>query len=53
MRVLVRAVITALLIGLIGANVWLPLLVTLGVPLAAAVEVGFLSPVRFYGSAPR
>ena len=38
-----RAVITGLVIALIPANVWPPLLLSLGVPLAATIEVVFLA----------
>jgi len=37
-----RAVISGLLIGLLAANIWPVLLITLGVPLGAAVEILFL-----------
>lgn len=37
-----RAILTGLLVALVAANVWPPLLLGLGVPLAATVEVGFL-----------
>ena len=37
-----RAVISGLLIGLVAANVWPVLLLTLGVPLGATVEILFL-----------
>jgi len=48
--VLLRAIITGVLIGLIAANVWPPLLVSLGVPLAATVEVGFLGLYVWWAS---
>jgi membrane protease YdiL (CAAX protease family) len=38
-----RAVISGLLIGLVPANMWLPLLLSVGVPLAAATEAVFLA----------
>lgn len=38
-----RAIVVGSLVGLVAANVWLPLLYVLGVPTAAAVEVVFLS----------
>src|SRR3984893_6033357 len=37
-----RAVITGIVIALIPANVWPPLLSSLGVPLAATIEIVFL-----------
>lgn len=40
--VIVRAVITGVLIGLVAANVWPPLLFKLGMPLAAGAEALFL-----------
>src|SRR5215470_9025274 len=43
LSVSLRAVITGLLIGLVPANVWPPLLLTLGVPLAATTEAVFLA----------
>lgn len=39
----VRAIISGLLIGLVAANLWPPLLLSLGVPLAALTEIAFLS----------
>ena len=40
--VIVRAVITGIVIGLVAANVWPPLLFKLGMPLAAGTEALFL-----------
>jgi hypothetical protein len=37
-----RAIVTGLLVGLVAANVWPPLLYKLGMPLAAGVEAAFL-----------
>jgi membrane protease YdiL (CAAX protease family) len=45
-----RAVITGLLIALIPANVWPPLLLSLGVPLAATIEVIFLGLYIWWAS---
>jgi membrane protease YdiL (CAAX protease family) len=39
----IRAVVTGLVIGLVPANVWPPLLLNLGVPVAAPIETGFLA----------
>jgi len=41
--VIPRAIVVGSLVGLVAANVWLPLLYLLGVPTAAAVEAVFLS----------
>ncbi|HEY2145337.1 MAG TPA: CPBP family intramembrane glutamic endopeptidase [Steroidobacteraceae bacterium] len=41
--VIVRAVIGGLLIGMIAANIWPVFLFTLGMPLAALVEIAFLA----------
>ena len=38
-----RAIVSGLLVGLVAANVWPLLLVSLGVPLAAICEAIFLS----------
>jgi membrane protease YdiL (CAAX protease family) len=46
----VRAVITGLLIALIPANVWPPLLLSLGVPVAATVELVFLGLYFWWAS---
>jgi membrane protease YdiL (CAAX protease family) len=45
-----RAVITGILIALIPANVWPPLLLRLGVPLAAIIEVVFLGLYVWWAS---
>jgi membrane protease YdiL (CAAX protease family) len=45
-----RAVITGLLIALIPANVWPPLLLSLGVPVAATVELVFLGLYFWWAS---
>ena len=45
-----RAIVTGLLIGLIAANVWPPLLFSLGMPLAATVEVVFLGLYVWWAS---
>ena len=45
-----RAVISGLLIGLAPANVWLPLLLKLGVPLAATTEAVFLAVYLWWAS---
>jgi membrane protease YdiL (CAAX protease family) len=45
-----RAIISGLLIALIAANVWPPLLLSLGVPLAAIVEVLFLGLYVWWAS---
>jgi membrane protease YdiL (CAAX protease family) len=45
-----RAVITGILIALIPANVWPPLLLSLGVPLAATIEVVFLGLYVWWAS---
>jgi membrane protease YdiL (CAAX protease family) len=45
-----RAIITGLLIGLIAANVWQLLLLSLSVPLAATVEVVFLALYVWWAS---
>lgn len=57
-RVLVipRAIVVGSLVGLVAANVWLPLLYLLGVPLAAAVEAVFLAAYIWWaagGGPPR
>jgi membrane protease YdiL (CAAX protease family) len=39
----IRAIVAGLLIGLVAANVWPPLLLTLGAPLAAVAEAAFLA----------
>jgi len=46
----VRAVISGLLIGLVPANVWPPLVRTLGVPVAATTEVVFLGVYLWWAS---
>jgi len=48
--VLPRAVITGLLVGLIAANVWPPLLFGLGAPLAVPVEMVFLGLYVWWAS---
>jgi membrane protease YdiL (CAAX protease family) len=45
-----RAIITGVLIAFIAANVWPPLLLSLGVPLAATVEVAFLGLYIWWAS---
>lgn len=45
-----RAIITGVLIALIPANVWPPLLLSLGVPLAATIEVVFLGLYVWWAS---
>jgi len=45
-----RAIINGLLITLFAANVWTPLIVGLGVPLGAPVEVGFLALFLWWAS---
>ena len=45
-----RAVITGILIALIPANVWPPLLLSLGVPLAATIELVFLGLYVWWAS---
>jgi membrane protease YdiL (CAAX protease family) len=45
-----RAIITGILIALIPANVWPPLLLRLGVPVAASVEVVFLALYIWWSS---
>jgi membrane protease YdiL (CAAX protease family) len=45
-----RAVITGILIALIPANVWPPLLLSVGVPLAATIEVVFLGLYVWWAS---
>jgi membrane protease YdiL (CAAX protease family) len=45
-----RAVITGILIALIPANVWPPLLLNLGVPFAAAIELVFLGLYVWWAS---
>ena len=45
-----RAIITGVLIALIAANVWPPLLMSLGVPLAATIEVIFLGLYVWWAS---
>jgi membrane protease YdiL (CAAX protease family) len=46
----VRAVITGLLVALIPANVWPPLLLSFGVPVAATVELVFLGLYFWWAS---
>jgi membrane protease YdiL (CAAX protease family) len=41
--VIIRAVVGGLLIGMIAANIWPLLLITLGMPVAALVEIVFLA----------
>src|SRR6516164_6862843 len=41
--VIIRAVLGGLLIGLIAANLWPVFLVTFGMPVAAFVEIAFLT----------
>jgi membrane protease YdiL (CAAX protease family) len=48
--VIVRAVIVGVLVGLIAANVWLPLLFGLHMPLAAGAEVLFLTAYVWWAS---
>jgi hypothetical protein len=45
-----RAVVTGLLVGLVAANVWPPLLYKLGMPLAAGVEAIFLAAYIWWAS---
>jgi membrane protease YdiL (CAAX protease family) len=45
-----RAVVTGILIALIAANVWPPLLFSLGAPLAATIEVVFLGLYVWWAS---
>jgi membrane protease YdiL (CAAX protease family) len=45
-----RAVITGILIALVPANVWPPLLLNLGVPLAATIELVFLGLYVWWAS---
>jgi membrane protease YdiL (CAAX protease family) len=45
-----RAVVTGLLIGLAPANVWPPLLLNLGVPIAATTEAVFLALYLWWAS---
>jgi membrane protease YdiL (CAAX protease family) len=45
-----RAIITGIVIALIPANVWPPLLLSLGVPLAATIEVIFLGLYVWWAS---
>jgi membrane protease YdiL (CAAX protease family) len=45
-----RAVISGLLVGLAPANVWPPLLLNLGVPLAATTEAAFLALYLWWAS---
>ena len=49
-RVSVRAIIIGIVIALIPANVWPPLLSNLGVPLAATIEVVFLGLYVWWAS---
>lgn len=54
--VAVRAVVSGLLVGLVAANVWPVLLVSLGVPLGALAEIIFLSVYLWWaagGGPPR
>ena len=46
----VRAIVSGLLVGLAPANVWPPLLLTLGVPLAATTEAVFLALYIWWAS---
>jgi membrane protease YdiL (CAAX protease family) len=46
----IRAVISGLFLGLVPANVWPPLLLRLGVPLAATTEVTFLALYLWWAS---
>jgi len=48
--VVVRAVLAGLVIVVVAANVWPPLLLKLGVPLAAVVEILFLACFVFWAS---
>jgi membrane protease YdiL (CAAX protease family) len=48
--ILFRAVTTGLLIGLVPANVWPPLLLSLGLPLAATTEAAFLALYLWWAS---
>lgn len=48
--VLLRAIVTGVLIALIPANAWPPLLIRLGVPLAAPVEIVFLGAYVWWAS---
>jgi membrane protease YdiL (CAAX protease family) len=43
MPLIVRAVVTGILIGLVAANVWPFLLLSLGAPIASVVEIAFLA----------
>jgi membrane protease YdiL (CAAX protease family) len=45
-----RAIVTGVAIALVGANVWPPLLVNLGVPLAATAEAVFLALYVWWAS---
>jgi len=45
-----RAILSGLLIGLVAANVWPPLLLSLGVPLAAIAEAIFLALYLWWAS---
>jgi CAAX protease family protein len=48
--VFLRAIVTGLVIGLVPANVWPPLLYSLGVPLASITEAGFLALYVWWAS---
>jgi len=48
--VIIRAVIGGVLVGMIAANIWPVLLLTLAMPLAAAVEVAFLALYVWWAS---
>jgi membrane protease YdiL (CAAX protease family) len=53
--VVLRAIVGGVLIGMIAANIWPILLVTLGMPVAAAAEIAFLSAYVWWaagGGAP-
>ena len=43
MLVVIRAVIVGLLVGMIAANIWPLLLLSLGMPIAAGAEIVFLA----------
>src|SRR5438270_3639889 len=45
-----RAIVTGIVIALIPANVWPPLLLSLGVPAAATIEIAFLVPYPWWAS---
>jgi membrane protease YdiL (CAAX protease family) len=54
--VIPRAIVVGILVGLVAANVWLPLLYVLGVPIAAVAETVFLGAYIWWaagGGPPR